>query len=671
MSESSFVLSPESSTKSKQMPADDAERMDDNRAKLHAKLKKKWPVYCLMGIAFIILQVILWYASGETFWDPPSSYSILWLSILSIALMFVYRIAAAKRFWQLKFFVVTWGSILVHIFAIALVLYLGKSHVMCPDIAAMAIPYVFAPMLVTALVGATLGTYVTIAVSILGCILLAPNFDQITELEMFKKAFTSSVHYITISMCVGMLVVHCSRKVTERNKLLGAGALAGLTVFLLASILTAIRFNITSAEISTLIWEIVAAIGVSFILSVIINGILPMLEKWFSTPISWIELSDPSNKLRQEMKQKAPGSYHHSQNVATLAQNAAEAIGADAGYCQVASLYHDIGKLSNPEYFVENLTEGQISPHTELTPIMSARVIIRHVEDGVRLAEANKLGREIIDAIQQHHGVGVPGFFYKKALEYREEILKKVAEGKAEADAVPEVNEKDFHYPGPRPQNREIGIISLADIVESAVRSLVNPTTESIKNMINRLINERIVEGHLDESGLTLGDIKTIREVFLKTIKDMGHIRIAYDTEPPKPVALESASHSTASSAQVASMPLSQPSDPVSASAPSTSLATASEGGGITTERHAEPSQFPSSNIVKPLTLEQTAEAINAQSPVAAAPQILTKVNPTQSATSVHPIPGLNRKTTPPADRYKEYAEKHEADTKAPSVDKS
>lgn len=222
--------------------------------------------------------------------------------------------------------------------------------------------------------------------------------------------------------------------------------------------------------------------------------------------------------------------------VAQLAEAAAEAIGANPIECRVAAYYHDIGKVQNPLYFIENIMDGP-NPHDELTPSMSARIIIDHVSDGVEMARANNLPRPLVDAIEQHHGTSLAYFFYRKALQYRDEILSRVESGLASPDDVPEVVESNFRYKGPNPQSKETGIVSLADIVESATRSMGRVSCEEMQKKVDELLKQRVVDGHLDDSGLTFGDLKKIRNSFIQTLKSIHHNRIAYPSPAHSPEA--------------------------------------------------------------------------------------------------------------------------------------
>ena len=280
--------------------------------------------------------------------------------------------------------------------------------------------------------------------------------------------------------------------------------------------------------------EAAAALGMSFLVSVFIGGVMPMLEKIFniSTHITWLEWADMNHPVLKKLQMTAPGTFHHSLYVQRLAEAAAEAIGADVTRAGVCGLYHDIGKLRNPQYFTENIGNQALSPHNELTAEASARIIIQHVQDGVDIARENKLNSRIISAIREHHGKLFTYFFYRKAMDRYKEEKSKFDRGLI--DTCPEeVNKEIFTYKGPIPQTRESGIVSMADAVESATRSLVHPSEEDIRNMIENIFRERILDGHLQDCQITLGDIARMKESFLVTLRTMNHNRIAYPAPEP------------------------------------------------------------------------------------------------------------------------------------------
>lgn len=257
------------------------------------------------------------------------------------------------------------------------------------------------------------------------------------------------------------------------------------------------------------------------IISVFINSLLsliilfalsPVLEMAFgySTRFRLMELMSLEQPLMQEIMVAIPGTYHHSLVVANMVEAGAKAIGANSLLCKVAALYHDAGKLTYPDYFIENQF-GAPNKHDRLAPSMSALVLLSHVKKGTELAEKYNLGQEITDIIRQHHGTRMMRFFYQKALNMGEKP-----------------QEADFSYPGPRPQSKEAAILMLADSVEASSRTLTDPTPARIKNHIDSIIKGIFEEGQLDESELTFKDLHYLSENFQRILIGLFHQRIVY-----------------------------------------------------------------------------------------------------------------------------------------------
>jgi putative nucleotidyltransferase with HDIG domain len=223
---------------------------------------------------------------------------------------------------------------------------------------------------------------------------------------------------------------------------------------------------------------------------------------------------------------QAPGTYHHSVIVSNMVEASAEAVNANPLLAKVAAYYHDIGKIKKPLYFIENQL-GEENKHEKLAPSMSALILISHVKDGVELARKHKLGAEIADIIPQHHGTKLITYFYQKAKEQTEK----------KGDKSSQVREEVFRYPGPKPQTKEAGLVMLADVVEAASRTLVNPTAARIQGVVQKMINNLFSDGQLEDCELTLKDLHEIAKSFNKTLSGIFHQRVEY----PEPVAKTSA----------------------------------------------------------------------------------------------------------------------------------
>ncbi|MBT7311865.1 HDIG domain-containing protein, partial [bacterium] len=242
--------------------------------------------------------------------------------------------------------------------------------------------------------------------------------------------------------------------------------------------------------------------------------LLPLVEPAIgvSSDLTLLELSDLNHPLLKQMALEAQGTFHHSQVVAQLGEQAARAIGANSILVRVGALFHDIGKLKKPEYFIENQGGGP-NKHDELSPNMSALIVSAHVKDGVEMAKKWRLPQIVIDFIPEHHGTGVMKVFYHKAME---------------SDQSKTINVSSFRYPGPKPQSRETAILMLADAIEAATRSLAKPTPGRIREITKKIADARMLDGELDECQLTISDLAKIRAAFIPLLAGIHHARIAY-----------------------------------------------------------------------------------------------------------------------------------------------
>jgi cyclic-di-AMP phosphodiesterase PgpH len=299
----------------------------------------------------------------------------------------------------------------------------------------------------------------------------------------------------------------------QRSSILLTGLFIGL-----ANILTLMAFGLMSANLFT--WprahEALCGLLGGLLAAVVVSAVLPLLESIFkcTTDIKLLELASLNHPLLRQLIMQAPGTYHHSMLVGTLAEAAAEATGANALLARVGSYYHDIGKMLTPEYFVENQA-GRGNKHDRLSPSMSALIIMAHVKDGIKLAKEYKLPQRIIDMIPQHHGTNLISYFYNKAKEQ-------------EDPAVQQVHEEDYRYPGPKPQTREAAIVMLADKVEAASRVLAEPTSQRVTGLVQRITSSIFMDGQLDECDLTLRDLQKINDAFARTLIAIYHHRVEY-----------------------------------------------------------------------------------------------------------------------------------------------
>ena len=386
-----------------------------------------------------------------------------------------------------------------------------------PETAWLIAPYALAPLVLCVLLGRNHGLYGAVFVSLWSSILVGKIDAPI----------------LVIGLISGFTAVLLTQQVRRRSRLIRAGLFVGLAIWLLSLTFGLIGpinlFNPVASDWSTIGIQSAFAVGNGIVTATVVGGILPMLEQLFqiTTDISWLEASDLNHPLLRRMTIEAPGTYHHSLVVANLAESAAEAIGANATLCRVCSYFHDVGKLVKPEYFTENMNFER-NPHDDLAPTMSALIIIAHVKEGVDLALKYGLNQQVIDVIQQHHGTSLVFYFYARALQQLEDAKVGGKIMKMREEDIPEVAEESFRYSGPKPQTRESAIISLADMVESASRSLEKPTPAKIEQLVRELIDQRLADHQLDECDLTLRDLKRIAERFRFTLMSMLHTRIAY-----------------------------------------------------------------------------------------------------------------------------------------------
>lgn len=259
---------------------------------------------------------------------------------------------------------------------------------------------------------------------------------------------------------------------------------------------------------------------------VLTYGLLIFLERVFhvTTDLTLMELSDLSHPLLHQLSEKAPGTFHHSVTVGNLSEAAAEVIGANPILARVGAYYHDIGKVSKPEYYIENQV-GNINRHARLKPRMSALIITSHIKEGVEIGREQGLPEKILDFIPQHHGTTRISFFFDKA-------LKQAASKPNPKDII---REEDFRYPGPKPQSKETAIVMLADLVDASTRTISEMTPQKIENTIENLIKQRFIEGQLDDCELRMKDLTKIKDAFLKILIGIHHHRIKYTEEVAEP----------------------------------------------------------------------------------------------------------------------------------------
>lgn len=306
--------------------------------------------------------------------------------------------------------------------------------------------------------------------------------------------------------------------VRSRTKLILVGTAAG-AAYAAAQLGVGLLMDQT---MSLVVWDALRSFACGLIAGFLMSGSLPFVESLFGvvTEISLIELADTSHPLLQDLVRRAPGTYNHSVTVSIIGEAAANAIGANALVVRVGALFHDVGKMLKPHYFIENKGADAANRHEQLAPAISTLIIIGHVKDGVDLARQHHLPQVIIDMIEQHHGTTLVDYFFHEAT--------RELQGRAGADE--DVEESAFRYPGPKPQTKEAAVMMLTDCVESASRALSDPTPARIDKLVHNLALNRLLDGQFDECGITLEELGRVEQSLKKSLTAVYHGRIKYPT---------------------------------------------------------------------------------------------------------------------------------------------
>ena len=335
----------------------------------------------------------------------------------------------------------------------------------------------------------------------------------------FAASLMGNQLFLFVFSFIGSLVgAHKVARCEQRSILMKAGVTVGGV-----NLLMILSYNLISGSLwkMTLLSDLIMGFLGGILASVMVLGMAPVIESLFgyTTDIKLLELANLDHPLLKDLSLQAPGTYHHSIIVGSLVEAGAKSIAANPLLARVSAYYHDIGKLKKPLYFIENAV-GLENRHDHLTPTMSSLILASHVKDGVELAQEYRLGERIVHIIQQHHGTSLIAFFYQKAKE-------------KENPGMETIDEKDFRYPGPKPQTKEAGIVMLADAVEAATRTLSDPTPARIKGIVQRIINNIFLDGQMEECELTLKDLQKIEESFSRILTAIFHQRIDYPVLTP------------------------------------------------------------------------------------------------------------------------------------------
>ncbi len=338
---------------------------------------------------------------------------------------------------------------------------------------------------------------------------------------LIALATRQSVGFIIVLLAVSLVMLFGLRDVRNRGRIITVGFAATLLA-IVATLLTGLVQGQTTLFVlrNWALWAGVTTLAAAFI----VEGVLPTIEQIFgvSTSMTLLEWCDPNKPLLRMMAAECPGTYNHSLLVGTLADAAADAIGANGLLARTGAYYHDIGKINKPGYFVENQGLDVGNRHERLSPAMSHLIIIGHVKDGIEMAKEYSLPARLRPFIPEHHGTCVVEYFYHAASQARK-------------PGDPEISDTEFRYPGPKPQSRETAIVMLCDAVEGAVRAMPEPTPNRIEDTVDRIIEKRLIDGQFDECDLTFRELSIIDKSLVKSLNSIYHGRITYPSDEKKP----------------------------------------------------------------------------------------------------------------------------------------
>lgn len=363
------------------------------------------------------------------------------------------------------------------------------------------IPYAIVTILIRTFIDSRTALFASIITILLSALMVSYPFE-----------------FIVIQITVAMVSIFMLKELSERSQLIRSSFFILMTYILVYIGLTLY----SQGGIKQVNWVVLIYFLINFIFIMFSYLLVYIFEKSFGfiSGVSMVELANINKPVLKELSEKAPGTFQHSMQVSNLATAAAIKIGANASLIRTGALYHDIGKMVNPAFFTENQSPG-MNPHAGLPFEESARIIISHVKDGVKLARQNGLPQQIIDFIETHHGTSIPKYFYIS--------WKNVNPDK-------EIDEQIFRYPGPNPFTKETAIMMMADAVEAASRSLTEYSEETLRNLVNKLVDSQLEEGYFKKAPITFKDIETVKDVFVDKLKIIYHSRIAYPELKKHPV---------------------------------------------------------------------------------------------------------------------------------------
>ncbi|MEN0046130.1 MAG: HDIG domain-containing metalloprotein [Bacteroidota bacterium] len=421
----------------------------------------------------------------------PSSvflgYVLLTVLIIGVFLLYIQRYSAIQiKYFNQFLFIFIWLALYSYL------MYVAESNNV---LSGYMIPFCIAPIIIKYFFNGRLALFTHVTVILIASFLSSLGYE-----------------FTFMQLIAGIVAVLGSIDSRDLSKFFYS-ILFIFTAYMLSLVgLTLIQ----AGNINALDWTIARFVGINSFLILLAYPLIPLLERifGFTSASSLLELSDMNRPLLQELTTQAPGTFQHSLQVANLSESAARAIDADYLLVKVAALYHDIGKKRHAAYFIEN--QNGINPHKRLHPLESAKVIISHVEEGVKLAKKHKLPKSIINFIETHHGTTRVEYFYRKHLE---------------KEGEDNTNEADFHYPGPIPTTKEETIMMIADSIEAACKSIKAPTPEAIDEMIDNIVARKIATGQFQKSALSFEELETCKNVFKQQMHSIYHVRVEYPNE--------------------------------------------------------------------------------------------------------------------------------------------
>ncbi|MDI6774266.1 MAG: HDIG domain-containing protein [Verrucomicrobiota bacterium] len=517
-------------------------RLRDRKAKLRERQAAKsalsrilpsWKVRANLLLGFVFWVMAIAIMSLDNILSPPPGHEWL-LHMAGDAVFLLSGLLAIVLFLKIKkqaFLKETSNLTLVSLISL-LTLLASKTLLsasrnapwLSPEIAGFLLPYAFVPLLA----GILLDTTVGIAAGLW------------TGLALALMAGRSLPLFIC-GMLASLVAVTLAGNVRARSRVLKTGTVAGLSQIACVLGLAALHWRNPDWPLRLTAHQAVACLAGGFLSAMLALLFLPLLEISFriTTDIRLLELSDLRHPLLQRLAIEAPGTYHHSLLVAGLAQAAADEIGANSLLARISSYFHDVGKLTKPEFFAENI-HGRTNPHDDLPPSMSSLVITSHIKEGLSLAASHRLPEPIRRAIREHHGTSLLSYFHYKARSQIERPLFDTE--KASPNGSIKVDETVFRYHGQKPSTRESTIVCLADAVEAASRTMEKTSPGHIEELANQVVNSRLEDDQLDQCDLTIAELAKVKRSFVFTLTNMLHSRVPYpkdedrDLQPTKAV---------------------------------------------------------------------------------------------------------------------------------------